>query len=121
MHPLPPNAATIGDLYLDVTTSPDELAVLVLTARNLAGPTLPHHVERAALLVGLRGPHAITMTAGDGADAPVPVNGVNGYGRVRFLYLAPDERFPCPQHGDDKGELHPVSALLALLASAAGA
>lgn len=109
MNPLPPNSATIGDLYLDVTASPDELAVLLLTAVNLSGPTLPHHVERAALLVGLRGPHAVTIAAGQVS------------GSVKFLYLPADERFPCPQHGDDKGELHPVSALLALLASAVGA
>ena len=103
-----PNSAVIADLHLAITAHPSELCVLVLTVRNLAGPTTDQHAELARAFLELRGEGWRAQVAADGSAAS-----------LKFLYLDGDARCPFPSFADHAGELHPARALLSMLAAAA--
>lgn len=103
-----PNSAVVADLHLTISAHPSELCVLVLTVRNLSGPTTAEHGDLARALLELRGKGWRVKVADGGASAS-----------MKFLYLDGDAKCPFPSFADHAGELHPARALLSMLAGAA--
>lgn len=100
---LPANEMIVGDLRLSAYADPEQLAVLVVAVQRLSGPTQRLDIERAALLLEVRGAEFATDLVRD-------------EGTFRILYLATSKGCPCPSYGV-RGELKSASPLLAYLAS----
>lgn len=100
---LPANEMIVGDLRLSAHADTEQIAVLVIAVQRLSGPTMRLDIDRAALLLEVRG-------------AEIATDLIRDEGTFRILYLASSKGCPYPSYGVN-GELKVASPLLAYLAS----